>query len=200
MRISDITAQRKSETRVNVFLDGTYWVSLDIVQVVELGLKVGKDITPQQKAAIEYESGFGKAYAAALNLISIRMRSKKEITDYAWRKKWEDDVTSRVVERLENKGLLNDERFARSWVGERSRLKPQSKRKIQVELQQKGIKGEEAQNALSGYNEQEALRSIIIKKQNRYPETDKLIQYLMRQGFAYGDIKEVLAANNENVD
>ncbi len=197
MRVTDITAQRRSEQRVNIFLDGAYWVSLDIVQVIDFGISIGREISESQKAKIETESVFGKAYAAALNLISIRFRSEKEIRDYAWRKKWEPEIAERVIERLVAKGYLNDQRFAERWVEGRASTKPMSKRRVAMELAKKGVARDQADQALSTFDDERSLRAVISKKRSRYGDRQKFIQYLMRQGFAYGDITTALQETEE---
>jgi SOS response regulatory protein OraA/RecX len=41
-------------------------------------------------------------------------------------------------------------------------------------------------------DERSVLRELVEKKQARYPEKSKFMQYLARQGFSYDDIKAVL--------
>ncbi len=68
-----------------------------------------------------------------------------------------------------------------------------SLRKLQLELRQKGITDEAAIKALQDYNETSALQRLIEKKRGRYDDQRKLKQYLMRQGFGYGVIEQVLS-------
>ncbi|PLS80594.1 hypothetical protein CYG49_04990 [Candidatus Saccharibacteria bacterium] len=192
--VTAIEPQKRSEQRVNVFLDGSFWVSLDIAQLVDLGIKIGMDVGGSAKEKIEAESTFGKAYGASLNYISLRPRSEKEIRDYAWRKKWDEETATRVVERLKRKGYLNDESFAASWVRSREAAKPSSRRKLQLELRQKGITDQGVSAALANFDEVDALRRVIHKKQRRYPDRDKFIQFLLRQGYQYDLIKAELDA------
>ncbi|HCR55918.1 TPA: recombination regulator RecX, partial [Candidatus Saccharibacteria bacterium] len=42
MKITDISLQAKNKDRVNVSVDGTYAFSLDVYQVGELGVRVGR--------------------------------------------------------------------------------------------------------------------------------------------------------------
>ena len=56
MIITAITAQQKDQNRVNVMVDGVYRFSLDILQVGDLGIKVGKDYTEQELQELEVES------------------------------------------------------------------------------------------------------------------------------------------------
>lgn len=192
--VTAIQPQVRSENRVNVHLDGKYWVSLDIQQVVDLGIKINLEVDDVLKRFIEKESFFGKAYAAALNYVSIRVRSEKEIKEYGFRKKWEPEQTERVIERLRTKGYLNDASFAARWAENRQLSKPMSKRRLEQELRQKGIGSEEVEAALTDFDEKEMLRRVVEKKALKYKDQpDKFKAFLLRQGFSYDAIKEVLA-------
>jgi hypothetical protein len=41
MKITGITAQQRDKNRINVMVDGKYRFSLDILQLGDLGIKVG---------------------------------------------------------------------------------------------------------------------------------------------------------------
>lgn len=198
-RITAIQPQIRAEHRVNVHLDGSYWVSLDIQQVVELGIKVGRDIDEATKALVEKESSFGKAYAAALNYVSIRIRSEKELRDYGFKKRWEPELTERVIERLRAKGYLDDSAFAVRWAENRQLSKPMSRRRLSQELRQKGIRGDDLSAAMEKLDEAAMLRRLIDKKAGKYKDDPtKLTAYLLRQGFSYDLVREALAERDEN--
>jgi SOS response regulatory protein OraA/RecX len=42
-------------------------------------------------------------------------------------------------------------------------------------------------------SDEDELGKIITKKRNRYPDDQKFMQYLARQGFSYDDIKQALS-------
>ena len=75
MKITGITAQTKNQNRVNVMVDGVYRLSLDVFQLVDLGIRVGKEYTEQELVDLEIESQFGKTYARALNLTSCTTKA-----------------------------------------------------------------------------------------------------------------------------
>ena len=56
MKITDISLQARDNNRVNVSVDGEYRFSLDVFQVGELGLKVGREYTNDELTALEDES------------------------------------------------------------------------------------------------------------------------------------------------
>ena len=219
MKITDISLQARDKNRVNVSVDGKYRFSLDIFQVGEWGIKVGREYTDEELAALEVESQFGKLYARAMEYCLARPRSVKEMRDYLWRKTRptkkrspktgeitecpgvKPEITERVLARLIEKKHLDDEKSARFWLEHRFLQKGTSVRRLKLELAQKGIE-QETINQLIAENirsDDEELRKIIAKKRYKYAgDEQKFMAYLARQGFSYDDIKSALNANNDN--
>ena len=216
MKITDISVQVKNPDRVNISVDGSYRFSLDVFQVGELGVKIGKEFTEAELAQIENESKFGKLYARALEYCLMRPHSAREVKDYLWRKtratkyKSRDgqikerlgdsaENADRVFERLVGKGYIDDEKFARFWVQNRNLTKGASQRKLTAELRAKGVDSAIIEQALAEgeRSDDDELRKVIAKKRKRYDDEQKLIAYLARQGFSYDDIKSALQDENQ---
>ncbi|MCL2037431.1 RecX family transcriptional regulator [Candidatus Saccharibacteria bacterium] len=195
MKISKIAPAVKTAGRYNVFVDDKYSFSLDETQLVKIGLKKGDEISEDKLDELKGESDFGKNYVAAVDLISRRIRSEKEIHDYAWRKQWSKKNLEKVIERLYERSYLNDEKFAESFVRSRASLRNFSTRKMKMELMKKGIKSEIIEKVLNEseeFDEDQALKNLIAKKRKNYENEQKLIAYLARQGFSYDKIKAAL--------
>lgn len=201
MKITAIKAQLKNVERVSIYLDGSYAFSLTQNQLLELKLHSGKELSDQEVTELKQASDYGKLLERVMNFIMIRPRSTREVRDYLWRKKAEPDASGRIIRYLEAKGYLNDAAFATSWVRARQLTKPVSKRRLQAELMQKGVANDIIEQAVSTdeYDETSALQDIIAKKrrQARYQDEQKLMQYLARQGFGYDMIKKALYEINE---
>jgi regulatory protein len=207
MIITGITAQQKNHNRVNVMVDGVFRFSLDIFQVADLGIKIGREYSDQQLINLESESQFGKLYGRALEYCLMRPHSDKEVRDYLYRKTRDSrtktgevrqgfaiPITRRVHARLVEKGYIDDGKFAHFWIENRSQTKGISRRKMTNELRTKGVDHSiiEGLLQLTDRNETDELQKVISKKQARYPDEQKFIQYLMRQGFRYDDIRATL--------
>jgi len=211
MKITSISAQAKNPDRVNISVDGKYRFSLDIFQVGELGIKVGKEYSEADLSELETESQFGKLYSRALEYTMLRPHSVKELRDYLWRKtrttKYKSRtgelkeregvsqaVADRVLERLIEKGYIDDEKFARYWVENRNQTKGTSKRKLIAELRSKGVDQAVVEAAFeeTSRSDEDELHKVIAKKRDKYADDQKLMQYLARQGFSYDDIKTAL--------
>ncbi len=195
MLITKISPAVKTEGRYNVFVDGKYSFSLDEVQLAALALRKNMEIDEQQLDQLKSESSFGKNYIRALDLVSRRPRSQREIRDYAFRKQWTKANTDRVIERLLERGYLNDAKFAEIFVRSRANLRNYSTRRMKLELQKKGVSSDIIDQVLSesdDFDENVALKNLIAKKQNRYDDEQKLIVYLARQGFTYDAIRSAI--------
>lgn len=195
MLITKISPAVKTEGRYNVFVDGKYSFSLDEVQLAALALRKNMEIDEQQLDQLKSESSFGKNYIRALDLVSRRPRSQREIRDYAFRKQWTKANTDRVIERLLERGYLDDAKFAEIFVRSRANLRNYSTRRMKLELQKKGVSSDIIDQVLSesdDFDENVALKNLIAKKQNRYDDEQKLIAYLARQGFTYDAIRSAI--------
>lgn len=208
MKITAITIQARDKDRVNVSVDGKYRFSLDILQVGDLGIKIGNEYTDEELAKLEEESQFGKLYARTLEYSLMRPHSTREIKDYLYRKTRDmrtkegqvrkgvsEQLTVRVLERLIQKGYVDDEKFARFWIENRNLKKGSSMRKLSSELSAKGVDRPIIDRLLgeSDRSDVSELQKIIEKKRSRYDDEQKFMAYLARQGFSYDDIKDALA-------
>ena len=86
MKITGLSAQIKNPNRLNIMIDGTYKFSLDISQIVDLGVKVGREFTEQELLELQEEGEFSKLYSRALEYTFMRPHSSREVKDYLWRK------------------------------------------------------------------------------------------------------------------
>jgi regulatory protein len=207
MKITAISVQARDKDRVNVAVDGKYRLSLDILQLGDLGIKIGNEYTEDEMMALEEESQFGKLYGRAFEYALMRPRSQREVKDYLYRKTRDTrtklgavkkgvsvQLTERVLERLVQKGYIDDEKFAAFWIENRNQRKGTSMRKLSAELSAKGVDRTIIERLLQETDREDTneLQKIIAKKRSRYDDEQKFMAYLARQGFSYDDIKEAL--------
>ena len=211
MKITDISLQARDNNRVNVSVDGVYSFSLDIAQVTDLNLKVGRELSDGELEELQEESQFGKLYMRALEYCLRRPHSVKEVRDYLWRKTqpalrkgqtgmnnpvvYSERVASRVLSKLQQKAYVNDDEFARWWVENRQLSKGVSQRKLTAELRSKGVHADIIAQTLekTDRTDEQELRKVIAKKHRRYAgDRQKFVQYLVRQGFSYDDVVSAL--------
>ena len=211
--ITDIKQAVKNQNRANIFVNGKYRFSLDIFQLTQLNVKIGSKFTKTEIENLEQQSEFGKLYSLALNYCLMRPHSKKEISDYLWRKtlnrKLKNHKTGefyekkgvskisveQVLSRLIEKKYIDDEKFAKFWVENRNQRKGSSIKKLKSELFSKGVSSDIIEQVLSesNRNDEDEIQKIIAKKAKRYTDEQKLIAYLARQGFSFDEIKKALS-------
>ncbi len=196
MKISDIKQQVKRSDRYSIYVDGKYSFPLGESELLNTGIKVGKVYSKMELDLLKERAVVDKGYDRTLNLIIRRPRSEWELRDYLKHKDYSLEATDVILNKLSERGFVDDADFARRWVDSRRLLKSTSKRRLTQELRQKRISDEIISLTLENdiADEQEILRELISRKrkQSKYNDNQKLMQYLVRQGYNYGDIKSVL--------
>ena len=213
-KITGLSNQIKARNRVNVSVDGKYAFSLDIVQVGELSIKVGMEVDSMRLEELKLASHFGKLYSRTLEYTLVRPRSEREVRDYLHKKTLDrrtqvkaksgeyrvkicpgipKNVAEQVLSRLKERGHIDDKKFAQFWVDNRMLSKGVSQRRLRQELSKKGVALEIINEVLcsSDRSDDQELQKMISKKRTKYTK-EKLISYLVRQGFNYNDIKSAL--------
>ncbi len=193
MKISAIKQQVKRQDRYSIYGDGKYLFSLSGSELIRLALKVGQELDEQELHQLKDKAQADKAYDRALNLISHRPRSEWELSFYLKRKEYPEKIIQQTLVRLRERRYVDDMSFARAWIANRRLLKSTTKRRLTQELRQKHLSNEIISQALSEdqTDERQVLRELIERKrrQTKYQDNLKLMQYLSRQGFSYEDIK-----------
>ena len=197
-KITDLKQGVRNPDRVNVYVNSKFLFSLDISQVVDFGIKVGLLISSEELEEFKKASEFGKLYQRALEWVLIRPRSEKECRDYLYKKvfekKLDKNYIDRIIEKLKAKKYLDDFRFAEYYVENRFSKKGVSAKRLRMELFKKRVSKEIIEEVLAGSdrNDREELLKMIAKKRSRYPDDEKLIAYLCRQGFQYDLVRELV--------
>ena len=199
MKITDIKQQVKRADRYSIFVDGKYAFSFSESELLASKLRIGQEFTETEVEELKDRAIIDKGYDMALNLIIRRPRSEWELRDYLKRKKYDPTVSGYVLDRLKQRGYVDDMDFARRWVENRRLLKATSKRRLMQELRQKRVADEIIHSVLEAdeTDEQQVLRDLIERKRTKYQDDLKLMQYLVRQGYNYADIKSTLSEINE---
>ena len=196
MKITAIKTQVKREGRYSIFVDGKYAFSLSADSLLSAGLVNGQELDEAELQVYKKLSSDDKAYGLALEYVVRRMRSEGELKDYFRRKKYEPELADYILSKLKQAGYVDDMEFAKRWVENRRLLKATSTRRLQLELRQKNVSSDIIQAVLAEdeTDERQVLRELVAKKrkQSRYQDDQKLIAYLVRQGFNYDDIKLTL--------
>ena len=134
---------------------------------------------------------------SALRLLSHRPLSRAEMRRRLCRRFGPDEVEIAIAT-LEDRGLLDDQAFAKLWTEQRQRNRPRGVSAIRWELLRMGVAREVADEALEGIDEEEMALRAARKIQSRLDLADHnsfrgtLAGYLRRRGFAADTVRRTI--------
>ncbi len=196
MKITAIISQRNRASRFSVFIDGRYEFSLSNTAVLESKLIQGQTVTTKQMENLKAMASEDSIYDQVSTYAARRLRTKWETAAYLEKLNASPALTESILNKLSNIGLIDDAKYAAAYIHDRQAFRPTSRRTISMELHNKHIPAEVVEQVLGNEQAEEstALQSLITRKrkQSRYQDDTKLIQYLVRQGFNYYDIKSAI--------
>jgi regulatory protein len=148
-----------------------------------------------------------------LDQLAGRARSRKELADKLAQRNVPSELATRLLDRFEEVGLVDDAAFARSWVEGRHTARGLAPRALAQELRRKGVDDEVAREALElidSDDQEEAARALVRKKLRSLTRFDdatrtrRLVGMLARKGYApgmaYALVREELGAEAAEQD
>jgi regulatory protein len=195
--ITSVVVQARNPRRVNVYLDEAYAFALGLEVATQAGLKRGMALSDQQIADLAAEDTWQKTYDATLNFLSYRPRSEDEVRRYLNKRKVSPALSDKLIARLKQSKLVDDEAFARFWVENRETFSPRSSRALRAELRSKGIDNSTIEESVAGDDSDAAYRAGQ-KKARTLRAADfetfrhKLLPFLQRRGFGYETARDVV--------
>jgi regulatory protein len=141
----------------------------------------------------------------------VRARTRAELEGQLTKRGYPDDVSSRVLDRLTQVGLIDDADFAEQWVQSRRVNAGKGKRALAAELRTKGVDNEVITAALAGIDadaERQRAEQLVRDKLRREKLVDddtkvarRLVGMLARRGYsqtmAFDVVKTEMASERE---
>lgn len=191
---------QKNKKRVNIYLDGKFAFGLDLENFVKLDLKVEQELSERQVKKIIKEAEFKKTYNKLVKFATLRPRSRKEIKDWLWRKKIHKSIHKDLFDRLKRLELIDDESFAKWWVGQRTSFRPKGKKALFFELRKKGIDRKTIEEVLSEakIDEEKLAKETLEKKKYKWEKLPKwekrkkMSDFLARRGYNWSVIRKTV--------
>jgi regulatory protein len=140
-----------------------------------------------------------------LRLLTLRARTRAELAGQLAKRGYPDDVSTRVLDRLADVGLVDDVDFAEQWVHSRRVNAGKGKRALAAELHTKGVDNDVITSVLSDINpdaERDRAEELVRKKLRRENLSDqaadarvtrRLVGMLARRGFSQGMAYDVVS-------
>ncbi|MFO7622807.1 MAG: RecX family transcriptional regulator [Anaerolineales bacterium] len=195
-KITSIKVQKKNPNRVNICLDEEF--AFGLPRIVAAWLHVGQELSEEKIASLRTEDTRERAFQQALKFLNFRQRSQVEVERNLKDHQYPEEVVAEVVDRLRENGLLDDSRFAQTWVENRSEFRPRGKSLLRMELRQRGLQDEAIEAAIQSVDEGELAYQAGLKQARKLADLDwnqfrqKMYGFLARRGFDYEYISPVV--------
>ena len=166
-QITAIKVNKKRPNRRSIFIDGQFAFTVSEGIFFQHNLEERGELSDKQIKELTTADEFDKAKQAAVNLLSFRPRSIKEVSNRLIHKGWNKDLADRVTGELVDKGYLNDEEFAAIFARDKAKNKCLGPVALKSELIKTGVA-------------QKIIEQTIEAVYSKYP-ADELIQRLMKK-------------------
>jgi regulatory protein len=130
-----------------------------------------------------------------LRLLTARARTRAELEGQLAKRGYPDEVSQRVLDRLAQVGLVNDEDFAEQWIRSRRANAGKGKRALASELRNKGVANDVITAALADIDagaERQRAEQLVRDRLRREKLADdddskiarRLVGMLARRGYS----------------
>lgn len=197
--ITSIKLQRNKK-RANVYIDGKFGFSVDSFNLLKFGLKEGERISEEKIIEIIKEAESEKVWEKLLKFVSFRQRTEKEVKDWFERRKLPVVFYKRYLKKLKKLNLVDDKRFAYSFVQDRLSFSPRPKKVLIFELLKKGVSREVAEEVLESFDidEESQAKRFLAKQEGRWKGLDPVLvrqrkmRFLLSKGYSFEVVKKVI--------
>ena len=208
--ITAITPTPRHPGRVEVWVEGTSFLTLSLDAIERLRLAVGGSVAGREES-IAQEAALLKVYDRALGMLAFRARASAELGRSLVRKGEQKELVDRVINRLQEQGLLDDAVFAQAFTRAKVLGAQQSKRRVQQELARKGVARPVVDAAIArvfeeeGVDQREVVERAARKKLRALAPLDpavrrrRLYAFLARRGYDGEDIRRAMDAVGEEL-
>ncbi|MCM8570933.1 RecX family transcriptional regulator [Gramella jeungdoensis] len=133
-----------------------------------------------------------EALQKLMHFCAYRDRSQKEVEDKLNQMRMIPEAQEKIIISLMQDGFLNEERFARSFVRGKFRMKKWGRIKITQELKKRDISSPIIKLGLSEIKESDYLKTLYelaekkeekTKEPNSFKKKKKLADHLLRKGY-----------------
>lgn len=188
--------------KLKIYIDYEFAFVLYKGELRTYQIKKDTELTQENYEVILNEVLPKRAKLRCMNLLKSRDYTKQQLTDKLVQGMYPQEVIENAIEFCESYHYLDDERYARAYIGYAQNSK--SRRQIEQELQRKGVSKEDIDNAFADKEEAAELQQeeILIRKllekkhydktTATYEEKQKVISFLYRKGFALDNIYKEL--------
>lgn len=203
MLVTGVNADTRTPGYLTIEIDGARFASLPLEAVEALSLKVGRPVGPEAAGRLTRLAEAEAAYRVAVRLLAARPRSVHEMLSRLKLQGHNPAAAGEAVGRLEVRGLLDDDAFARHHVRVRA-ARSHGRARLLNDLLALGVNRQVAERAIDEtlaaeqidsltqarrLAEQRAARMRAVPSAKR---VRRIVAYLARRGYVGQAIREMI--------
>lgn len=211
MRVTKLVSQKRTPSRVNMYIDGDFHCGISLDTVAKYSLYEGCEIEEEKLKSIAYNEIRSRFLTRTVEYIARSLRTEYQIKRYIRelslkkKGKWFNDIskeevskiTGYVIQKLNKYGYIDDEKYAIAFIQSRIKNRPRGKSVLIGELLSKGVARELAEEKVNELVEDEIslLKKTYAKKfrESKITKEDrKKIEFLLRKGFSWDLIEQYI--------
>lgn len=193
----EIKSSASKSNKIKIYADGEYMFTVPAVIWYSSRFHDGDEVTPEELSELKKQGDSSSAFESAMKMLSLRAHSEYELK-HKITQKFSKEAADFAIEKLKALGLIDDEKFACLLAEELYNRKSYAPKRILLELKNRGIDSQIAENAV---NTLDIDREIgIIKVIEKYKidenstakEKDRVIRRLLNMGYSFSDISKYI--------
>ena len=194
-----------TKTRYKVYVDGQFAFVLYKGELSRYHIAEDSELEEKTYQSIRKEIILKRAKLRAMHLLNDMGRTESQLRTKLLRNDYPSDIVEEAIAYVKSFGYINDAEYTRSFIENRKEKK--SKKEIYATLCQKGLPKDLIETALEEcYADDDSIAAIeaIVRKKKfdpkstDYKEMQKMMGYLVRKGFRYDDIRQVIQVSEWN--
>jgi len=206
VRLARIERLRSRIPRFRLVLEGAEPLVVSDEIIARFALSRGDEVSERQRTEIATAQAEFDARRIAVNFISYRPRSVREVARHLQRKGIAPDIAEQAAERLRSAGLINDDAFARMFIRDKLQRRSGGQMVLRQKLIEKGVARAVIDAVLKDLVTDDVQTDVAtqlvrarirrqagsLKRLDPNMRRKKLFDFLMRKGFSSEIVKKAL--------
>ena len=167
-------------------------------QLKTLGFKEGTEISEEELEAVRSRVVMKNACMRAMDILKISDKTREQLLGKLLLDGYDEEAAHYALSYVEQYGYVDDLRYARQYISSKAQSK--SRAFIRAELGRRGVSSDIIAQAFEEEGDIDERAQILcwMEKKKIDPETSgkdeitKFIQFLLRKGFSFSEIKKTL--------
>lgn len=194
LTITSISVQKKRTDRFSLFHEKEFLIGVSAQTLTDYNLRKGTVLTHDLFLKIQHSEDYQKIKDAIYRYLSGRDHASFELKQKVMKKGFDASLIDSVLDEFDQKGLLNDEVFAKKFAADKSEFKRWGPVKIKQALYKKGISKPIAEKVIQNLSKNLAQDQICVdllrkrkthfsREEDPLKRKQKMYRYLGGKGY-----------------